>query len=324
MDLLASAASDSVSEALRTLNVRSTVFCRAELRSPWAFRVDGTEIAKFHLVLAGSGWLVLNGEDAVALGAGDLIVLPHGDPHTLCAEQGSAVVSLDELLHDHPLDAQARFRYGADGAVTRLLCGGFAIADSLPDSTLALLPRLLHLESISIGAAAWLEPVLATLESETLDGRPGANAIVAKIADVFVAQAIRGWLIGARQTGLLEVAFLNDQPVARAVQTIRDRFSEQWTLERLAANVGLSRTALATRFKHLTGEAPISYLTKVRLSHAAGHLATGRLSIFEIARQTGYGNDATLSRAFKREFGQAPGAYRQSARQAPAIELAGV
>jgi transcriptional regulator GlxA family with amidase domain len=64
------------------------------------------------------------------------------------------------------------------------------------------------------------------------------------------------------------------------------------------------------------------YLTKLRLSQAAGHLATGRLSIYEIARLTGYDNDASLSRAFKREFGVPPGAYRETARRAPAIGLA--
>jgi AraC-like DNA-binding protein len=322
MDLLTSSASDSVTDALQALNVRSTIFCLSELRGPWAFRVEASEVAKFHLVLSGSASLVLDGDDAVTVGAGDLVLLPHGDAHTFRDGEGSAVVPLEQLLRDYPLDAQARLRYGGDGVLTRLLCGGFSFADRVPDSTLVLLPRVLRVESSSTGAAAWLGPVLATLESETTEGRPGAGAIIAKIADVFVAEAIRAWLVGAEQTGLLVVTLLHDRPVARAVQTIHDRFSEHWTLELLAAHVGLSRTALATRFRRLTGDSPIRYLTKVRLSHAAGQLATGRLSMYEIARETGYQSDATLSRAFKREFGQAPGAYRERARRTPVIELA--
>jgi AraC-like DNA-binding protein len=320
MDDLASPAPDAVSDALQLLNVRSTVFCLSELGAPWALRVEGADVAKFHLVLAGSARLQLDGDDPLGISEGDLVVLPRGDAHTIGDRNGgSEIGSLEQLLRDHPVDGRSRLRYGGNGAVTRLLCGGFVLADHLPESTLELLPEVLRMESSSVGASAWLEPVLASIDAEAADGRPGASAILAKIADVFLAQAIRGWLVGAEQAGLLVVALLHDRPIANAVQTIRSRFSEPWTLESLAAHVGLSRTALATRFRTLIGESPMRYLTKLRLRQAAGHLATGRLSIYEIARLTGYDNDASLSRAFKREFGMPPGAYRDSARRSPAI-----
>jgi AraC-like DNA-binding protein/mannose-6-phosphate isomerase-like protein (cupin superfamily) len=322
MDVLASPTSDAVSDALRLLNVRSTVFCLSELGSPWAFRVEGTDVAKFHLVLAGSAWLGVDGKDPLALRAGDLVVLPRGVEHTIGDQSGAEVVALERLLRDYPVDGRSRLRYGGTGRVTRLLCGGFVLADHLPESTLELLPDVLRMESTSVGATAWLEPVLATLDSEAAHGEPGTSAILAKIADVFLAQAIRGWLVGADQAGLLVVALLQDRPIANAVQTIRSRFSERWTLELLAAHVGLSRTALATRFRALMGDSPMRYLTKLRLSQAAGHLATGPLSIYEIARLTGYDNDASLSRAFRREFGVPPGVYRETARRSPAISIA--
>jgi transcriptional regulator GlxA family with amidase domain len=52
-------------------------------------------------------------------------------------------------------------------------------------------------------------------------------------------------------------------------------------------------------------------LTTVRLSQAADYLATSDLSIESIAIRTGYGSDASLSKAFKREFGISPGSYRR-------------
>ena len=51
---------------------------------------------------------------------------------------------------------------------------------------------------------------------------------------------------------------------------------------------------------------------KVRLSQAAGYLRTADLSIETIAIRTGYGNNASLSKAFKRELGISPGAYRRT------------
>ena len=72
----------------------------------------------------------------------------------------------------------------------------------------------------------------------------------------------------------------------------------------------MSRTAFCTRFSALVGEPPMRYLARVRLSMAAGHLATTSASIHQIARLAGYDSDASLSKAFKREFGITPGRYR--------------
>ena len=59
------------------------------------------------------------------------------------------------------------------------------------------------------------------------------------------------------------------------------------------------------------GESPIRYLAKVRLGQAAGYLATSDLSLEAIAVRTGYASNASLSKAFKREFGASPGQYRE-------------
>ena len=72
----------------------------------------------------------------------------------------------------------------------------------------------------------------------------------------------------------------------------------------------MSRTLLATRFRTVTGESPMRYLAKVRLAQAAGYLRTAGLSIDAIAMRTGYGNDASLSKAFKRELGISSGALQ--------------
>jgi transcriptional regulator GlxA family with amidase domain len=115
---------------------------------------------------------------------------------------------------------------------------------------------------------------------------------------------------------------LADEPIAQVLDTIRHRFGERWTLARLGTEVGLSRTALATRFKLQVGDSPMHYLTRVRLSHAAGLLATTRHSHHEIARLTGYATEAALAKAFKRERGETLGAHRAAARGTPRVKLA--
>ena len=320
MDVVAPPAglADPVSDALRELNVRSTVFCLSELGAPWGFRVEGAGFAKFHLVLTGGGWLTVDGEQPVRVDEGDLVVLPHGHAHAIADRPESGVVALDDLLAGYPAEERSRVRIGGDGPQTRLLCGGFGLADTSTDPTLQLLPNVLRLEGPAIATTAWLSPLVSMLQSEVVD-EAGSAAVLAKIADVCLTQALRVWLVGAARAGVLEVRQLGDEVVGKAVTAIRERPAEPWSLDRLARMVGLSRTAFTARFRVAMGEPPMRYVAKTRLSLAAGYLATSRRSMYEIALLSGYDNESTLSKAFRREFGVPPGRYRAQARRQPEI-----
>ena len=132
---------------------------------------------------------------------------------------------------------------------------------------------------------------------------------------MFVAQALRAWLTAADRAGVLPVAVLSDDAaVADAISLVRQHLSAQWTVDRLAAQVGLSRTVFISRFRRSVGESPMRYVTRLRLSAAAGLLSTTRLSLLDIAAATGYQTDSSLSKAFTREFGRAPGSFRTGLR----------
>jgi AraC-like DNA-binding protein len=310
--LLNVAPADTVTELLTALAVRSSVYCMSELRAPWGFQVEGANVAKFHLVLEGACWLQAEGGDPVHLAAGDLVILARGEGHVMCDEPGSPAPSLEAMIASHPLDDQARLRYGDDGPVTRLLCGGFALGGAVPASLLAMLPPVLHLDAVSTGVISWLEPVFVLVRQEATRAHPGAQAIFAKLADVFLAQALRTYLVGAEQAGLLRMEPLADPQIGAALSLIRDRPDLKWTVQLLARQVGMSRTLFSTRFRAAVGESPMHHLARVRLGQAAGYLTTTKLSLEAIARRTGYGSSAALSKAFKREFETPPGRYREN------------
>ena len=108
MHRLNTAPHDAVAELLAALRVRSTVYCLSELREPWGFEVDGANVAKFHLVLAGSCWLNLAGHEPVRLHAGDLVILSRGERHVMSDGPGSPVTNLDVIVAGHPLDPDGR------------------------------------------------------------------------------------------------------------------------------------------------------------------------------------------------------------------------
>jgi AraC-like DNA-binding protein len=305
---------DDLSNVLRQVKVRSVVYCLSDFAAPWGFSVEDSPVAKFHVLLHGAAELTVGDAAPVPLNTGDLIVLPHGDGHTITDQPGSPVRLLDAILAEHPLDETRRLSYGGDGAQTRLLCGGFELDPALPDELADFLPPVLTLDS-STGLVRWLEPLFALLKEEA-PGAPGAAAIFAKLSDVFVTQALRSYLVAADGLALRAVT---DPGIARIVKMLRGRPEASWSISAMADFAGMSRTSFLTRFRATVGEPPMAYLTELRLRRAAGYLSTTNKSVREIAHLTGYGDEASFSKAFSRLFGRPPGQYRRERLAAPQL-----
>jgi AraC-like DNA-binding protein len=123
-------------------------------------------------------------------------------------------------------------------------------------------------------------------------------------------EVVRGYLasLSAEQTGWL--AGLRDPTVARALALLHEQPNRPWTLEELARQVGLSRSALADRFTHFVGVPPIQYLTQWRMQLAARLLADGTAKVSAVGRDVGYDSEAAFSRAFKKIAGVPPAQWR--------------
>lgn len=108
-------------------------------------------------------------------------------------------------------------------------------------------------------------------------------------------------------------------PLREAARTaaalLRDGFAEEWTLDRLAAAVHLSRSQTGRMFRQAFGKTPIAYLTMLRTERMAELLRTTTTPISEIAREVGWDDPAYASRLFRRALGYTPRAYRAMSRQ---------
>jgi AraC-like DNA-binding protein len=312
MKLLNSAPGDTVTELLSRVRVSSSIYCLSELGAPWGFEVDGTDFAKFHLVIDGACWLRLDGVDPVRLHARELVILPRGERHAISDQPGSPVVGLDQLIATYPLDTEARMQVDGHGARTTLLCGGFALTDPVPAQIMTMLPPLLKIGPGPDDMSSWIDPVFELIRHEASHSAPGAQAVFTRLADVLLVQAIRSHL--AEAVTEADHGQPPDARIEQAAALIRDQPARPWTLQALAREVGMSRTSFTTSFRAATGESPMRHLARVRLTRAAGYLLTDDLSIEAIAKRTGYASNASLSKAFRREYGSSPGAYRASAR----------
>jgi AraC-like DNA-binding protein/mannose-6-phosphate isomerase-like protein (cupin superfamily) len=307
---------DGLSAVLRDVNVRSVVYCLSDFTAPWGFRVEHSPVAKFHVLLQGSAVLTVGDAPPVRLTPGDLVLLPHGDGHAISDQPGSSMRQLDAILADYPVDDSGRLSYGGNGSLTRLLCGGFELSPALPDVFADFLPPVLTVDSTA-GLVHWLEPLFALLREETQATAPGASAIFAKLADVFVTQALRSYLSAADGLVRLGLPAMPDPDITRIVRMMRARPQARWSVDAMAQSAGMSRTSFNARFRTVVGEPPMAYLTQLRLTRGAGYLSATTKNVREVAHLVGYDNEASFSKAFSRHFGRPPGAYRRELIAAP-------
>ena len=302
--------SDDLAEVLKAINVRSTILCLSHFTAPWGFRVEGSDLAKFHVVLDGTAWLDLDSPaESHRLEAGAIVVLPRGTGHVVRDDQRTPVRHLEAILADHPLDTMGRLTYGGDGASTTVLCGAFEAA-LLPDDMTDLLPQALVLDQEgSNRVTRWLYAFADLLAPDST--APGDAAVLAKVADVFLTEFLRQYL-AQQEAALVHLpADAGERaPIAAALRLMRRNPRARWTVEGLARQVGMSRTAFAAQFRDSVGEPPLSPLIRVRLSRGAGYLATTSRTVGAIAREVGYDNESSFSKAFKRTYGCSPGAFR--------------
>ena len=114
---------------------------------------------------------------------------------------------------------------------------------------------------------------------------------------------------GPEQTGWL--AGLRDPIIGHALALLHDRPADSWTLERLAREIGVSRSALADRFTQFVGQPPMRYLARWRMQLATSLLCDGMAKVSAMALDVGYDSEAAFSRAFKKVVGLSPAAWRR-------------
>ncbi|HEV2085312.1 MAG TPA: AraC family transcriptional regulator, partial [Gemmatimonadales bacterium] len=201
---------------------------------------------------------------------------------------------------------------GGGGPPAATFVCGFLGCDRRPfNPLLASLPRLLHMRRMS---SAWLDGFARQVTKESQLGRPGADSVLTRLAELMFIELLRRYLeeLPPGQTGWL--AGLRDEVVGRALEMLHTRPGHPWTLEELAREANSSRSSLAKRFAELVGQPPMQYLTQWRMQVAANLLAQSGAKIATIGREVGYDSEAAFSRAFKKATGVAPGAWREGRR----------
>jgi len=302
---------DVLSDILASIHLSGGVRFRCELSAPWGMAMKESPSAEFHVIVRGSCWLRIPGRsEPIALQGGDLVAFIHGGSHRLADAPRRAARPVEEVLQGQSIERYGPVTHGGGGLPTSILCGYFEFDRDSLHPLVAAMPSFIHLRGTDSSEFAWLQTALNFMIHETKAARPGAEAVVNRLAGVLFVQMVRAYLEQSKSPPAM-LAAIADKQVGAALKQMHQAPQYTWTLEALAKRAGMSRSALATRFRELVRETPMQYLTLWRMQLARRLLSETRLGTAAIAERVGYLSEAAFSKAFKKAVGKGPGAYRR-------------
>ena len=268
---------DVLSEVLRNVRLTGALFFPLNASSPWVDEIPPTSafasvllpsaqhVVSYHVVRRGACWAGLIDGQPLHLEAGDILLVPHGDSYFMSSapdlrSSGAPTDAVLQFFGEMTVASAPRVVIEGGGGPERvdIVCG-FLGCDVRPfNPVLASLPRLIHLrrEPTETGDDR-LTRLIEFALAESSEGTPGAKCVLLHLSEILFVEVVRLYLetLTAGHTGWL--AGLRDPIVGHALARLHDRPSDSWTLDRLAREVGTSRSALADRFTHLVGLPPM-------------------------------------------------------------------
>ncbi|MEO8668053.1 MAG: AraC family transcriptional regulator [Bauldia sp.] len=321
---------DALSDVLRTVRLTGAMFFDVATRAPWVAEQPSREMVlprilpgaehliSYHVVTEGRCYASIIGGEATEVAAGEVVVFTQGDAHVMSSSPG---MRADPFTHDHLETVTAGqlpffVNYGSEGPVANLVCG-FLACDARPfNPLLEHLPRVIKAGDPQGSDTGWLSQFIRLAMAETNAKRAGGASVLARLSELMFIEVIRRYVetLPPGQKGWL--AGLHDPFVGKALTLLHATPAQDWTIEELAKQVGLSRSVLAERFMDLVGIPPMHYLAKWRMQVASGLLSSGVANLETIAAEVGYASEASFSRAFKKVVGVPPSAWRRRLSQA--------
>jgi len=301
---------DALSTILEATRLRSVVYSKFPLAAPWGLDVVKDENSQFWRLVSGSCTVGSPDGRIIELAEGDLVFVPHGSAHWIADKSTSLRMPSPEFVKARRAGIPV---FNSDGDVTTLIAGHFEFDYQPLHPFLKDLPPIIHIKQYVTENQLLLRQIMQLMLEELNNERPGSSVMLKSLSEIMFVNIIRAYLDLEQpgpSCGFLSA--LNDPRISKALKLMQDSPQNDWTLESLASEIGMSRSVFFNQFKKLVHETPLSYLTNWRIRQAQKLLMTDNSNISEIATSVGYHSESAFSRIFKSKTGQTPAMYRRS------------
>lgn len=305
---------DPVTHLVGLLHPRSFLWKQLIGRGAWEWRLSALDGVVFGFVVSGGCRFEVPGRGEHELGPGDYLLLTNPQPWFMRGGQGTAVsvdfdtayaeMGNEDLLSDGP-------PVQGDEEVTRMVAGHFEFDPVNAGLLASLLSPVVHLPAGQRGEREFLSQVLTMIEAEATSDGPGREAVISRLLEIMLIELLRTPQLAASRRGML--SGLTDPPIATALRAFHSDIQVPWSVAKMAAEAGLSRSAFSDRFTSVVGEPAMTYVLNWRMAVARDALAAGRKTVAQVAAATGYGSVSAFSTAFSRVVGVPPMRYAQEA-----------
>lgn len=298
---------DPLSQLVSLLRPHAALSKPISGRGAWGVRYAAYDAPGFALMLTGRCWLEPAGAPAIALDRGDFVLFPSTPAFALMSAPGVA------CSVGAPSFTPTRHGEEEGAADVEMLGGTFSIASVNTPLLLGLLPEMVLVRAQDAGR---IRRVVELIAEECAEAAPGRDMIVQRLLEVLLVEALRWPWRDAAQASPGLLAGMRDPGVAAALRALHADAAHGWTVEELARQAAMSRSAFAARFKASVGCAPMEYLARWRMRLAQDALSRGGVPLERLAQQVGYESASALSTAFRKRIGCAPGAFARQQAQA--------
>lgn len=307
---------DAVTEVLLGMRLRGARYWRLRLSPPFGVDFPRGDGARFHFVGQGEALLVLPGRPPRKIKAGDAVLIPRGQPHQILSAARIAARDFDSYTPETRCQAFAEIKdcntLSCRTKDTTILTGVMELDLVTMHPLVALMPDAMFVDAL-LDRQPEMHAILAAMEVEMAQDRPGSAGILARLADVVAALIVRGWIECGCDSASGVITALRDPRLARVLVELHKDPGGDWDIPAMAGLMGASRSVFADRFASIVGVSPLRYVTDLRMRIAAEWLTREGLAVATVAHRLGYGSQAAFTRAFKRVIGVAPGHIRRRA-----------
>jgi AraC-like DNA-binding protein len=302
---------EPLSEIFGSVRIQDAVYKRLEATAPWGVHYSGDTGSRvsFMFVVRGSALVRFKkSRRTFPLSTGDLFIfILNDEPFTLLDHPRSAVVDSSEILK---LEVDDVIHYGGGGPPATLVTGSFGMSTFGGPLISTILPNHLHLR-LDENRSHSFQSILDLLAAETAHLGLASSSLISCLYEALFVYAIRAYASSSAAPPKRWLAAMADKHLSRVIEAMHSGLDRNWSIESLAREASMSRSAFALKFKTVLGQTPLEYLTQWRMCKAGVMIRSNDMSFSEAASAVGYESETSFSRVFRREMGVAPREYRR-------------